>query len=135
MRLQVSVENQFLDIRTKSSVFQLDVEQAVTAERIENIGQKRDRFAESGIKASQLVVGQVRHAASTVSSAVDRLIVDHDDTAVTAPADVKFHTGRAALESLFKRPNCVFGPPWISWRSAVSKDNHTFSVLRTLLLI
>src|SRR6516164_9855307 len=57
VRLQVSFENECFYVVRNSSVLQFDIEDALAAQRVENISQQWDRLAKSGVELAQLVIG------------------------------------------------------------------------------
>ncbi len=98
MSFEVSLVNEIFYVLRNSCVFQFNIEQAFSAERIEDIGQERDRLAESGVETAQLIVCKAGDAASTVGGAVDCLVMDHHDPAVRAAANVELHAVRTILK-------------------------------------
>src|SRR5204863_6603666 len=130
MVLQAVFEDEPFHVVRYSGVLQFDVQQESPAESIENVCQKRDALSETGIELPQLLVREIGNAALAVGGPVDGFVMDHDDPAVGATANVELDAVGAVLQSFLEGPDCVFRFAWISWRSAMSKDPHTISVLR-----
>src|SRR5207249_8772273 len=88
----------------------------------------RDRAAESRIELREFVVSQIRHAASPVRGAVNRLVMNDHQLPIRAPADIELQPRRAPLQSFSERNRGVFPEPRITWRAPVSDYDHPSSL-------
>lgn len=122
--LDAAFENELLDARGDSVVFQFDIQQALSAEFIQDIGQKGNRLAESGIESPQLFVGQIADAAMAVGCAVNRFVMNDNQPAVAAAADVEFEARRSRLQRFPEGSLRVFAATRISWGPTMSEDDH-----------
>jgi hypothetical protein len=83
-------------------IFQFDIQQTSCAELIENIGEKRNAFTLTCVKPAQLVVGKACNASFAIRCAIDALVVNNNETSITAPAHIKFEPRGSALKGLIE---------------------------------
>src|SRR5437762_920634 len=109
MVLQAVFEDEPFHVVRYSGILQFDVQQESAAESIENVCQKRDALSESGIELPQLLIREIGNAALAVGGPVDGFVVDDDDPAVGASANVELDAVGAVLQRFLEGPDCVFG--------------------------
>ena len=78
------------------------MEQELTAERIKNIRQERDRFTETCVELPQLIIRKLRNVATAIRRPIDRLIMNDYDTAVGAPANIELDAVCTAIEGFLE---------------------------------
>ena len=129
MVLEPPFENQLLHVGCNVVVFQFNVQQALRAEFVQDIAEQGDRVAEPGIELTQLVVRQASNEAPAIRRSVDRVVMNDDQTAVTATTNVEFETGRPALQSFSERQARVLAFARIPWCATVSEHDHDASLI------
>ena len=99
MAFEPPFEDEFFDVVCDAVLLQFDIEQASGSELVQNVGQQRDRAAESCVELAQGGVVQTSNVASPIRGAVNRVVMNDNQLPVRAPADVELQSRRAALQS------------------------------------
>jgi hypothetical protein len=97
--LDSALDDQTEHVLEKTGFLELNVDDAAAGEVVQDLRQQRRRFAVAGVELAQSIVAESRDEPGSIGRTIDRRVMNDDDLAVAATADIQLDAVGAALQS------------------------------------